>query len=469
MKINTLTVKFDDGMPIYKQLFDFIKSCIMGGRFSPGDILPPTRSLASDMGISRTSILNAYNALVAEGYINSIRGSGYIVNALPSVYDKQSQKKKINKNHSIRYMPFNPEPIDTTFFPSHKWAKTISKIGREKSLSLLYTSQYDKFGYWELREMICNYVHEKKGILCRPEQVIITSGSMESLEVCVNILTRPGQTLSIEDPNFPPMHSYLLNHNRKLNYMQVDSEGAICEDIANESKVVIITSGSQFPLGIPMGHDRKNEFINWAHNSDGWIIEDDYDSDFNADPKSSVAIFHMDKNGRTFYLSSFSRLITSELKLGFIVLPEHSIQLFKDNDYSFKTSYLPQLILAEFIKTGDFYKNLVKAKKIYADKRKFFTDLLNEQLSAFGHPFKEGGGSFVAFILDPRLSDLDVAEYSKGRNLDLMPLSPMCQEVIRNGFLMGFIHFNREALKKSVILLKNTIILYCYQNNINML
>ncbi|WP_434642588.1 PLP-dependent aminotransferase family protein [Klebsiella sp. I138] len=462
MRIDTLTVIFNQQSALYKQLFTFIKNSILTGRFLPGDVLPASRRLAADMGISRTSVLNAYNSLLAEGYITSIRGSGYRINHLPVPQaEKTVDDKSLPQRLTERYLPFSPEPIDTSFFPSHKWSKIITRLSREKPESLLYTDVYEKFGNRDLREAICSYLYEKKGLNCTSEQIVITSGSMESLELCVNILTEAGEMLSIEDPCFPPMYTFLARNTRVLNAMSVDHEGACHDNLPQESKAVIITSGCQFPFGIIMSIERKMAFIQWANSRKGWIIEDDYDSDFNAEGSREPTLFTLDQNKRTLYLGSFSRLITSELRVGYIVLPEHLLERFKQAEYEFKVSYLPQVILAEFIKTGEFYRNLLTARKIYTEKKAFFATLLREQLSDYGYPFRSEAGSFVVFMLDPAYSDSQFAVFAKSKGLDLMPLSPMCHEVNQNGFLLGFIYFNREVLKKAVSLMKHCLALYC--------
>ncbi|MEM0653161.1 PLP-dependent aminotransferase family protein [Klebsiella huaxiensis] len=459
MKIDTLTLSLENDSAIYKQLFEYIKNSINLGHFSPGDILPSSRNLAADMSISRTSVLNAYNALLAEGLIVGQQGAGYRISGYNQETSSADSKGAGGVNDDKqRYLPFNPVPIDTSFFPAHKWAKIIAKIARTMPLSLVNTNDYDWQGNRELREVLCQYLYEKKGISCTSAQIMITSGSMESLEICINAITAPGQMVSIEDPYYPGLRNYLLNNNRLVDYMQVDEQGACCDEIANNSRVAIITSGNQFPLGIAMSKERKKAFSAWAVNSNTWVIEDDYDSDFN--PKQEPTLAALDKNRRTLYLGNFSKLITSDLRIGFVVIPELLLPHIQQMEYALKTSYLPQLVLKEFVRTGDFYRNLLKAKKIYAGKRDFFITLLQRELTASGQVFLNPVGSLVVFELSPELVDVEIVELAKVQGLSLRALSPLCHYSRRNGLVMGYIYFNREVLRKAVRQLKNVITLY---------
>lgn len=464
MKIDTLTLSLESEPAIYKQLFEYIKNSIDSGRFSPGDTLPSSRNLAADMSISRTSVLNAYNALLAEGLITGQQGVGYRISGYNQETSSADSKGAGSvKNNNQRYLPFNPVPIDTSFFPAHKWAKIITKIARTMPLASVNTNDYDWRGNRELREILCQYLYEKKGISCTSAQIMITSGSMESLEVCINVMTTSGQMVSIEDPYYPGLRNYLLNNNRFVDYMPVDEQGACCDEIANNSRVAIITSGNQFPLGIAMSKERKKAFSAWAVNSNTWVIEDDYDSDFNLKPESTLAA--LDKNRRTFYLGNFSKLISSELRIGFVVMPEVLIPRFQQMEYMLKTSYFPQLLLKEFVRSGDFYRNLLKARKVYAGKRDFFITLLQRELAASGQVFLNPVGSLVVFELFPELVDVEIVELAKAHGLSLRALSSLCHYSRRNGLVMGYIFFNREVLRKAVRQLKNVITLYREQQN----
>lgn len=463
MKIDTLSITFNNNEPIYKQIADLIKRNILSGRYMPEDILPPSRQLAIDLNISRTSILNAYNLLISQGYINSQRGAGYKINPQSSeTKDGKTERGLTQRRRKERYLPFSPEPIDTSFFPSDKWAKIISRIGKKNPASLLYTEHYEKFGSRELRDILSVYLYENKGINCATDQIIITSGSMESIELCVNLLSDPGQQISIEDPCFPPMHSFLSRCVRSLDYMEIDENGASCRNISDKSQLAIVTPGCQFPFGIIMSQERKLDFIQWATNNNRWLIEDDYDSDFNLNSTENTKIFTLDERKRTIYLGSFSRLITSELRIGYIVIPEHLVGKFSHTEYVIKTSYLPQAIIAEFIRSGEFNRNLFKAKKKYADQRTYFLMLLHKYLSAFGHPFESDAGSFVVFMLNPELSDIKVSELAISKGLVLMPLSKLCHKKIQNGFIMGFIYFSHDVLKKAVVQLRD-ILYTCHE------
>ncbi|HGL4102645.1 TPA: PLP-dependent aminotransferase family protein [Klebsiella michiganensis] len=470
MKINTFTIVFVPGEKIYRQLYKHIKSGIDSGRYSSGDKLPSTRHLATELGISRTSVLNAYNELIATGYLISQKGSGYEVNSVinTDIINTEKSKKIRLKYKKEKYTPFNTESMDMSFFPAYKMAKIISKVGRKKPLSLIYTDQYDKFGSQDLRNEICNYVYEKKGINCSLEQVIITSGSLESFEMCINILTEPGQTVSLEAPCFSTHIYYLKNNGRNVRFLQVDREGACCNDISTGTKFVFITPECQYPFGMIMSNERKNDFIQWASDNCGWIIEDDFDSNSVVNNRHEPTIFSYDKNHRTLYFGNFSQVIERALNIGYIILPKELISFFRKTEYVPKVSYLPQLIMAEFIKSGDFYRNLLKARKICSEKRHAFVNMLKKYLSVYGNTIENNAGSVVVFILNAKISDATIASSARLKGVNIKILSSIFHDIPLNGFIFGFIHFNKDELKKSVIILRDICALYCQQNCVDL-
>lgn len=468
MKIETFALVPGKETAIYKQLFDFIRENIIAGHFLPGDTLPSSRRLAVDMSISRTSVLNAYTALIAEGYIISRKGAGYTINTHPAAHLPEARKEEatVAINHS-RYAPFSAEPIDNSLFPVSRWAKIMSKIARTASLSLVNTSQYDEFGNRDLREILCEYLYESKGISCSAGQIIITTGSMESLEICINALTVPGQMLSLEDPCYPLLRSYTDSQRRFIHAMPVDESGARCDTIPASSRVAIITPGNQFPLGMTMPTQRKREFVQWAYNNQTWIIEDDYDGDFYFNNKKAPALAALDTHHRTIYLGSFSKLISSEFRIAFIVVPVALLPRVSKLNYTQKASYLPQLVLSEFIRSGDFYRYLLKARNSYAEKRHFLIALLNKTLFPYGKTYGDPAGSLVVFTFSLEIDDVKVESLAKEQGLSLRALSQFFCHEKRSGLVMGYLLFNRDTLKKAVHLLKKVLEEYSHSASVS--
>lgn len=471
MKISTLTVVFDHGDIIYNKLYEHIKKEILSGKFVVGDKLPSSRRLAKDLEISRTSVLNAYNKLGEEGFLTSQVGSGYKV-----IYEDKHNLLQRGKNVSPgynylknTYKPFNIEPMDMTFFPKDKMSKIISRIGKEKPLSLIYSGQFDKLGSVELRHEICKYMYEKKGVNCTIEQVVITSGSQEAFEICIKLITEPGNIVSLEDPCFPMHSDYLINNLREVDYLQIDEQGVCCYGININSKVVFITPECQFPLGIIMSRKRKLEFIQWATKNEAWIIENDYDSNSNIGDIREPTVFSLDENHRTLYSGNFSRVIEKSLGIGYVILPEYLINKFNGSEYITKTSYFPQIVLAEFMRTGEFYRNLLKARKICGEKRNFFFKLLHDYISLYGYICECQAGSAVTFILNPLISDIKISTDAQDKGIEIQPLSTLCHKNVLNGLLLGFVYFTRDSLKKSVIQLRDILASNCQENNIDVI
>lgn len=449
-------------MPLFRQLYEAIKEQIMTGALSEGDVLPATRTLALELGVSRSSVVNAYEQLLTEGYISGVRGAGYRVQStgilvrtpLPIPAAKKSQHPAPELPVTA---PFDTRALDRTLFPTRQWAKTIARLCRQEPETMMFAGA--EHANRQLREAIMRHAYEWRGIKCQPEQIVITAGSTEALELCINTLSRAGDIFNIEDPCYIPVKTCIEANNRQTHPLPVDERGAQARYLHAQSRLAIITPSHQFPLGVTMSIGRRMEFIYWAQKNNGWIIEDDYDSEFRYGGQPIPALAAFDKIGRTLYIGSFSKLFSSLLRISYLIVPPQLIGRFSHAPAQSKVSMLPQRALAEFMFNGEFYKYLRRARKVYAQRRQHLLACLRHELGAFGSVQDHKAGTLLVFHLHPTISDDKVVEEAQRRGLAIRALSGFCfDKTAYNGLVIGFIAWDEGVIAAAVKRLRTVVV-----------
>lgn len=444
--------------PLFRQLYEAVKEQITVGTLNEGDPLPATRTLAVELGISRSSVVNAYEQLLTEGYIEGVRGAGYRVQAVGELKHNArvppAARRELHPAEALgENALFDARALDSALFPVHQWAKTISRLCRQEPNTMMF-GEADRANQL-LRQAIALHVYEWRGIACEPEQIVITAGSTEALEICINTLSRDGDIFNIEDPCYSPVRSCIEANHRRTHRLPVDDDGAQASALHPQSRLAIITPSHQFPLGGTMSVGRRMEFIYWAQKHNGWIIEDDYDSEFRYGGRPIPALAAFDKIGRTLYIGSFSKLFSSSLRISYLILPPQLIATFRHAQAQAKVSMLPQRVLAEFIFNGECYKYLRRVRKIYAQRRQHLLNCLRDQLGEFGSVRDHKAGTLLVFHLHRTISDVRVVEKARQQQLSVRALSGFCfDKSAWNGLVMGFVAWDEAVLSAGVATLK---------------
>lgn len=445
-------------LPLFRQLYEAIKEQLFREILVEGDVLPATRTLAVEIGVSRASVVSAYEQLLTEGYISSVQGAGYRVQPMGNLTINQCSLSDVKRdaNHAntqSQNILFDANALDSELFPTHQWAKTISRLCRQEPESMMFSGAQKNNQL--LREAICHHVFEYRGIKCEPWQVIITAGSMEALEICIDTLSQVGDTINIEDPCYVPARQCVLKHHRQVHSLAIDDNGALACDLNKESRLAIITPSHQFPLGVTMSAGRRMEFIYWAQRNNGWIIEDDYDSEFRYGGRPIPALAAFDRVGRTIYIGSFSKLFATTQRISYLILPPVLVETFHPTQRYVKASTLPQRVLAEFIFNGEFYKYLRRARKVYAQRRKSLLAYLHNDLSNYGCVKDYKAGTLLVFHLFAGITDIDVVEMAGHSSLSIRALSTFSfGNGDYNGLVMGFTAWDEVELSTGVKKLK---------------
>lgn len=381
-----LSIEKDRELPLTRQIVDQISSAILSGRLQPGEQLPSTRELASTLRISRNAIMDAYEQLVAEGYLVSRSGSGTYVE--DGVYlesghqSKLSSSKDTVNNILTSYIDFRSGLPNLELFPYKKWGYLAQEICGEAESSIW--SYGDPQGREELRGTLAGYLHRTRGVNCHPGQILITSGAVQALTLVAKLLLNDQRPFIIEEPSNNDIRSIFCSSGSPLIPIQVDQFGIKTQllPVENHPAFVFTTPSHQFPLGGNLPVKRRVELIQFARKSSCFIVEDDYDSEYRYEGFPVSSLQGLDPY-RVLYIGSFSKILSPALRLGYIVVPENLVQPCREIKrlLDLHSPTLEQLVMAKFIKEGHLGKHIARMKKLYKSRRDHVVKELNTVFS----------------------------------------------------------------------------------------
>lgn len=447
--------------PVFEQICEAIRAKAVSGELGKGIKLPPTRVFSTELGVSRSTIVTAYEQLTAEGYLTSIKGSGYTVCAMGEVEFKKKPPASgdlIKDEIAPPPRPFSAGLPDMRLFPHRQWAKAVSRVCRSNPEAMLLGGT--SFGNFELRKAIADHVSEWRGLEASPGQIIVTAGAADALEICTQTLAKLGDRVGLEDPGYLPLRPLVETQGLKPVFMRVDGNGATLPPKAKGLRLVVLTPSHQYPLGGAMSPSRRLEFIQWAESVNGWIIEDDYDSEFRYAGRPIPAMAGFDHLRRTIYVGSFSKIFSNTLRLGYLIIPDKTVDSFiaTMDEFGPRASYMPQQALAEFMNNHEFYRHLRRVRRIYGERRKFLLERLSKDFSRYGSFTDHQAGMQIVFNLRPDLDDKDISIQAYNRGIAVQPLSHFSvAQGDYNGLVLGYCGFNQDELSAALDELKNIL------------
>jgi len=448
--------------PLHRQLYFGLRDAILESRLPPGARLPSTRSLASDLGVSRNTVLAAFEQLLAEGYIQGRVGAGSFVSrqlpeealnarkldqdpATPTTPPGPSARgQKLNSLPQPENRPsaFAPGLPELARFPFEDWARRLARTWRNPPKRLLIGSE--AAGYGPLREALAAYLGAARAVRCNPEQIFVVSGAQQALDLTARVLLDPGDRVWVEEPGYPGLIGALIAGGADVVPVPVDPAGIVVaagRRTAPDARMACVSPSHQFPLGVTMSLARRLELIDWARESDAFILEDDYDSEYRYAGRPLAALQGLDADGRVIYVGTMSKVMFPALRLGYMVVPEHLVRAFGAIRRLTDThpSTLVQPALAEFIKDGSLTAHIRRMRALYAERQAMLLDAaarhLGDRLSL--HP-AEAGMHLVGY-LPPGSDDRAIAVRARQRGVEVTPLAALYQgEPDRAGLLLGY-------------------------------
>jgi GntR family transcriptional regulator/MocR family aminotransferase len=449
--VPVLAVDRTSDRPLYRQIYDGYRDAIVERRLRPGQRLPSTRSLASELQISRLPVLTAFDQLLAEGYFETRIGAGtFVASALPDE-PFSAAARSAPAPATPRHQPepwlrgwgaFRVSQPAVEELPFAVWSNLLARHSRNPRPSLLHYG--DPMGYQPFREAVAGYLRTARAVRCDADQVMVVSGSQQALDLAARVLLEPGCQVWMEEPGYNGARDALTLAGARLVPVPVDSEGLDVEaGIARcpEARAAYVTPSHQYPLGMIMSASRRLQLLDWARRNGSWILEDDYDSEYRYGSLPIASLQGLDRASRVIYIGTFSKVLFPALRVGYLVIPEDLVPRFiavRDAmDIFPPTTY--QAALADFITEGHFARHLRRMRQLYRERRAALVDALTTELGSALQVIGDPAGLHLTTILKDGSSDRQIAEDAARQSLWTMPLST-CHlgEVVRHGLVLGF-------------------------------
>lgn len=369
----TMNLKAEDKTPLYEQIYLYIKKEIQTSGIGSGERLPSTRALSRHLEVSRSTVELAYEQLLSEGYIEVIPCKGFYAARIEGLYhfepvvpeaDHGSGKEK----RKFKY-DFTPNGVDLNSFPYGTWRKLSKDILLDDRAALFRLG--DPQGEETLRRTIAGYLHQARGVRCRPDQIIVGAGS-DYMLLFLHALIGNQHQIVFENPTYRRAYRIFRQLGYQIYTVDTDQNGMVVEKLKKlPVNLAYVMPSHQYPLGTVMPMKRRMELLGWAGKADGrYIIEDDYDSEFRYKGRPIPALQGYDENAKVIYLGTFSKSIAPAIRISYMVLPAPLLEVFRQNRtvLSSTVSKVDQMILERFIREGYYERHLNKTRALYKSR-----------------------------------------------------------------------------------------------------
>lgn len=482
MEYGALHVALDPAapVPLYRQLYDGLRQSILDGRLRAGQRLPATRVLAAELGLSRNTVLLAFELLVSEGYLESRVGAGTFVrddlpdrspqvpdgvaagaaggeagHALLSERGRAIAGVRISsRGRRSGNRPFQPGAPDLAAFPFDVWSRLAARC-----LRLLPRAAFgygDPAGFGPLREAIAAYLRTARAVRCEAEQVIVVGGAQQGLDLAARVLLDEGAPAWVEDPGYQGTRAAFVSAGVRPVPVPVDAEG-LQVDVgaarAPDARLAYVTPSYQFPLGVTMSLPRRFQLLDWAERAGAWILEDDYDSEYRYAGPPLASLQGLDAAGRVIYLGTFSKVLFPALRIGYLVVPPALVDAFvaAKGAADRQGSVLEQAVLADFIAEGHFSRHVRRMRVCYQARQERLVEALRRKLDGVVTVRPADAGMHLVGWLPEGLDDAAVAAEAGAYGLTVPPLSFYASERrCPPGLVLGYPAFDDAAIDAGV-------------------
>ncbi len=442
----TTLVTFDirSSVPYYRQIYDGYRAAILSGRLRPGERLPSTRALAAELNISRLPVVNAFEQLLHEGYIEGRVGSGtFVKDSIPDELAHPASQPPRKRPTPIRQTagplgPFRVSLPALDRFPLRLWSRLVAR--HAKQLTIEQMAYGDAAGHAPLRRAVAGYLRTSRAVQCEASDVLIVSGSQMALQICALAILGRGNTVCIEEPGYPGARDALTRGGARVVPVPVDEEGIRVDEIGRNVRAVYVTPSHQYPLGMSMTASRRLALLEWARRTKAWIIEDDYDSEYRYASRPLGALQGMDTASRVIYIGTFSRVLFPSLRLGYLVVPRELMDAFIRHRESIDlfSPVLEQMVVTEFLTEGHFARHVRRMRTLYEKRRDALIRGLREHAGSLV-PHNADAGLHIAAFLAKGMDDRVVAREAALRGIDAIALSTCyAGPHPRPGLVLGF-------------------------------
>lgn len=459
---------------LYQRLYNAIRSSILDASLRPLSRLPASRDLAKVIGISRNTVLTVFEQLLSEGYILSRSGSGtFVAQTVPDSYLSAAiaQESQSNDDAQIelstlgtillenasaspqQWGTFIPGVPDVNAFPHQLFSKIQARINRRPDPHSLTYSRSG--GSENLQKALVDYLRVARSVRCEPEQILITEGIHQAIDLITRMLCNAGDEAWIEEPGYWGIRNILRMNQIKITPQQVDKHGMqLPEQLTDAPRLIFVTPSHQYPLGSVMSLARRQHLLALASASGSWIVEDDYDSEFRFSGQPIPALQGLKENAPVIYIGTFSKTLYPALRIGYVVLPKALVVALKTaHSELYRGGHLLiQNAIAQFIEEGYYAAHIRRMRLLYAKRRAFLCELITKHLGADAlSQFSDNAGLHLVLNLPDRSDDVAICQAANEQGVLVRPLSRyyMQPDTARKGLLMGFASASEEQMESA--------------------
>jgi len=460
-------------VPLSRQIYDILRELILAGDLPAGAKLPATRALAGDTGLSRNTVLHAYDQLLAEGYLVSAFGSGtFVSDTVPAVQAPPPEPAAEGPGRSLQQLAllsrrgsklvreasvsdrqwgaFVAGVPDVSLFPRAVWNRLLSRRWRQAGPELL--TYAPGAGYRPLRRALAEHLRLSRSVRCEPEQIVLTTGIHQSLSLLARLLGEHGDAAWMEDPGYWGARSTLAACGITTIPVPVDDEGMApgARHMQEPPRFIFVSPSHQYPLGMVMSLARRRMLLEYAHQRNVWIVEDDYDSEFRFAGRPIASLQGLDQHDRVLYLGTFSKTLFPGIRLGYMVLPRRLAGHFATglSELYREGRLMDQAVLADFIEEGHYASHIRRMKQRYAARQTLLRDAITAHFGA-GWPIStHEAGLHLVMHLPDGTDDLGISIAARTLGLVVRPLSRYyaSEHACRRGLLLGYACVPEEAI-----------------------
>lgn len=455
-------------IPRYRSVYEGVRKAILTRRLSAGTRLPSTRVLAQELGLSRNTIVAAFDQLLAEGYAEATTGSGtYVANISAGVEPSTSsadrpaasrQVKLSNRGKRIleagagaaqEIQPFVPGMDDFSVFPLKLWQRLQNKYWRDGHSQLLDYGSAG--GYLPLRRAIADYLSISRSVQVSGDRVLITSGTQQSLMLCAQMLASTGHMAWVEDPGYWGARKVFEACDLQLRPIAVDHDGINpgADDLDTSPRLIYVTPSHQYPTSAVMSLQRRQLLLELAATRRTWILEDDYDSEFRYSGRPLSSLQGLDTHESVIYLGTFSKILYPGIKIGYMVVPASIVDPLKAALYDLQRpgQVMLQAALADFIEQGHFATHVRKVRQVYGERRELLVRTLKPILGESATLSEEASGMHLVIELPDSADDVQLAARAAEEGLVVRPLSSYyLGKQRRMGLMVGYAYVPTERI-----------------------
>jgi GntR family transcriptional regulator/MocR family aminotransferase len=452
-----ITLDRSGAAPLHRQLYEQLRAAILAGQLGAATRLPSTRTLAGELGVSRTTALLAYEQLRDEGYLDGRIGAGTRVAPLPRQAPRHRDHPEArpalstrgaalagaawfeDKRHEDRPHAFQLGMPDLEHFPWQLWARTLGQRARAGTTAL--PGERDPGGYLPLRAAIAAHLGLARGVRCAPEEVIVVPGAQAGFDLASRLLLDPGDAVWFEEPGYLGARAALQGAGARLVPVPVDATGLDVEAaqrLQPTAHAVYVTPSHQFPLGVTMSVHRRLELLAWARRAGAFVLEDDYDSEFRYVGHPPPALQGLDDGGRVVYVGTFSKVLFPALRAGYLVVPAHLVGAFTAacRFTGAQVPLLEQVALADFMTAGHLGRHVRRMRALYAERGAALVRAARRHADGLIEVCSAHAGLHLVGWLPPGVGDRAAADRAAAAGIEAHALSEFAIEPLERGALL---------------------------------